>query len=183
MVLDKTAPDEVVGRFDARRALFMPLRFSATDPLGPGETVGYHGSDMPHYGTTTLNPEGIHRASPMLQLFLQLHAPGLRFARSVDDAGEPVGLIVHNANALAEVAFTPLPDGTWPVRQRGTQRLWDTIEAGARTWRPRPARPQPPGNHRPRRSRPPVRLARRPGRRLQLAPQAVHSWQTGTTPY
>ena len=41
MMLDKTASDEVTGRFDAYPAGFMPLRHRVDDPLGPGETAAF----------------------------------------------------------------------------------------------------------------------------------------------
>ena len=37
-------------------------------------------------------------------------------------------------SGLAETTLTPNEDGTWPVTQRGTYRLWDTVEHGYTTW-------------------------------------------------
>ena len=43
------------------------------------------------------------------------------------------GLVVHTADAMAQVAATPI-DGLWPVTQRGPCRIWDTIESAVATW-------------------------------------------------
>lgn len=66
LVLDKTAPDEVTGRIDPYPAGFMPLRHRIDDPLGPGETAGLTGAGMAHYGTTDLDPIGVHEASEVI---------------------------------------------------------------------------------------------------------------------
>ncbi len=131
MVLDKTAPDEVTGRFDDRPALFMPLRGAADNPLGPGETVAFTSAAMPHYGTTTVNPDILIDAASPPALFCRLHLPELGIG------GEPGPLgsvVVHTAEAMAEVRRAPLHPGVWPVVQRGTYRPWDTIEVAVRTW-------------------------------------------------
>jgi hypothetical protein len=139
LVLDKTASDEVSGRIDPYPVHFMPMRERADSPLGVGHTTQFTGGGMPHYGTTTLDPAALVAADREdLALWLWLHAPGLRIARG------PGRIYIHTVTALAEVALEPLGDGTWPVQQRGTSRLWDTMEHAHTTWaargRPGPAR-------------------------------------------
>ncbi|MPZ65244.1 MAG: methyltransferase domain-containing protein [Pseudonocardiaceae bacterium] len=140
LVMDKTAPDEVTGRIDPYPAHFMPLRDRADDPLGQGQTTGFTGTGVPHYGTTGLDPALLTEGGTDLALFLWLHAPGLRIARA-DELGR---LYVNTAAALAEVELAAGEDGTWLVKQRGAFRLWDIVEHGYATWtaldRPGPGR-------------------------------------------
>lgn len=141
LVLDKTAPHEVNGRIDPYPVHFMPMREHAYNPLGPGQSTGFTATGGPHYGTTTLDPATLLATDRTnLALFLWLHAPGLRIA-SAEDLGK---VYVSTATALAEATLTPNDDGTWPVTQRGSCRLWDTIEHGCTAWlaldHPDPAR-------------------------------------------
>ncbi|MGI9000995.1 MAG: methyltransferase domain-containing protein [Pseudonocardia sp.] len=131
MVLDKIAADEVHGRFDPRPAQFMPLRHYANDPLGPGESVGFSADGMPHYGTTTLDPQILVDASAALALFCRLHLPGMTIGAERSGSGS---VIVHTTDAMAEVLRTPLSPGSWQVIQRGPYRCWDSIEAAINTW-------------------------------------------------
>lgn len=131
MVLDKIAADEVRGRFDPRPAQFMPLRHHADDPLGPGESVGFTAEGMPHYGTTTLDPHVLVDAAATLALFCRLHLPGMTVGVERSANGS---VVVHTADAMAEVPRTPLRPGLWQVIQRGPYRCWDTIEAAVNTW-------------------------------------------------
>lgn len=144
MVLDKTAPDEVTGRFDARPAGFMPLRPSLTSPLAAGETTELTATGMPHHGTTNLDPTNLLHASNALLLFCQLHAPGLEVTPTTGHDNSGATLIAHTGTALAEVLFDPLHGARWPTIQRGSHRLWDIIETAVRTWHeqnePNPAR-------------------------------------------
>lgn len=141
LVLTKTAPHEVIGRIDPYAVHFMPMRDHLDSPLGPGQTTSFTSAGGPHYGTTTLNPETLLATDRTnLALFLWFHAPGLRIA-----GGEDLGKVyASTATALAEATLTPNDDGTWPVTQRGSFRLWDTIEHGYATWlilaRPDPTR-------------------------------------------
>ncbi len=130
LVLDKTAPHEINGRIDPYPVHFMPMRDHPGNPLGPGQSTGFTGTAGPHYGTTTLDPATLLTNDPNLALFLWLHAPGLRIA-SAESLGK---VYVNTATALAEATLTPNEDGTWPVTQRGSCRLWDTIEHGHATW-------------------------------------------------
>jgi protein-L-isoaspartate(D-aspartate) O-methyltransferase len=132
MVLDNTAPDELTGRFDPCPAAFMPLRHDAGNPLGPGQTTGFTGTGMPHYGSTHLDPRSIRDASADLALFCQLHIPGLRIASTGDEHTGSV--IAHTADAMAETPLVPTTATTWPVLQRGHRRIWDTLETAVQTW-------------------------------------------------
>ncbi len=138
LVLDKTAPDEVTGRFTADEAGFMPLRPEIDNPLGPGETTGFTGRGMAYEGTTTTDPRRVHEAIGGLVLFCQFHLPGLRRAYDPDphdpDRHRATELIVHTAEAMARVALTPCSDGRWPVAQRGRYRVWDTVETALDLW-------------------------------------------------
>ena len=85
---------------------------------------------MAHYGTTTTDPATLLAEDRELALFLWLHLPGLRLA-----GGRSCGsVVVHTADALAEVQLTPGHNGTWEVVQRGQRRLWDTIEHAVTTF-------------------------------------------------
>ncbi|MGH3979736.1 MAG: methyltransferase domain-containing protein [Pseudonocardiaceae bacterium] len=138
LVLDKTAPNEVTGRFDHRRVGFMPLRPSIEDPLGPGETTGLCVTGMAHEGTTRTDPGRIHDATSDLVLFCQFHLPGLQHSYDTGsddlDRSRVKRLIVHTADAMAGVSFTRGDDGRWPVVQRGRHRIWDTIESALELW-------------------------------------------------
>lgn len=134
MVLDKTAPDEVTGRFDPHPADFMPLRPSPTNPLADGETTAFTATGMPHHGTTNLDPTYLLNASSALLLFCQLHAPGLRMTMATVHRGSGASLITYTNAALAEVPIDSLPQGGWLALQRGTHRLWDILETAVRTW-------------------------------------------------
>src|SRR5262249_30896052 len=134
MVLDKTEPDEVTGRFDARPAQFMPLRTTAGNPLAHGETTAFTATGIPHYGTTMLNPAHLINPPDALLLFCQLHAPRLRITTTPPDANGQASLIAHTNDALAEIALAPLPTGQWASIQRGKHRLWDTLETAVHTW-------------------------------------------------
>ncbi|GAA1961713.1 methyltransferase domain-containing protein [Amycolatopsis minnesotensis] len=139
LVLTKTKPGEVTGRIDPYPAHFMPLRQRADSPLGPGQTTGFTEPGIPAYGTTTLNPKDVVDVEGTdLALFLWLHAPGLRLASA------PGRVFVHTDTALAQADLEPVEPGRWPVQQRGTMRLWDTVEHAYRSWldlgRPDPSR-------------------------------------------
>ncbi|HSL08469.1 MAG TPA: methyltransferase domain-containing protein [Pseudonocardiaceae bacterium] len=139
LVLDKTAPDEVTGHFDNNNVGFMPLRHDLHSPLRPGETVSSTASGMAHYGTTTTDPRRVHKASPDLSLFCQLHVPGLQLGYDTDitqstNPTRVMRIIVHTADAVANVSFHPAEDGRWPVVQRGPCRIWDTIETAVALW-------------------------------------------------
>lgn len=140
-MLDKTARHEVNGRIDPYPVHFMPMREHLGNPLGPGQSTSFTATGGPHYGTTTLDPATLLATDRTnLALFLWLHTPGLRIT-GAEDLGK---VYVNTATALAEARLTPNEDGTWPVIQRGSFRLWDTIEHGHAAWlalgRPGPAR-------------------------------------------
>ncbi|MGH3621260.1 MAG: hypothetical protein ACRDQ5_05640 [Sciscionella sp.] len=85
---------------------------------------------MAHYDTTTLNPATLLADDRDHALFLWLHLPGLRIA-----GGQQTGsVIAHTTDALAEAQLAAREDGTWQVLQRGSRRLWDTIEHATITW-------------------------------------------------
>ncbi|HET6211473.1 MAG TPA: hypothetical protein VFE14_01235, partial [Micromonosporaceae bacterium] len=132
MVLDKTASDEVVGRFDSYLAGFMPLRQQLTNPLAPGHSLGSGRHGMANYGTTNLDPRQIADATADLLLFLHLHIPGLRVGSTDRDEGSVV--VASSPTSHADVSMDAVADLTWPTVQRGPQRLWDTIEHAARLW-------------------------------------------------
>jgi protein-L-isoaspartate(D-aspartate) O-methyltransferase len=134
MVLDKTEPDEVTGHFDSHPSRFMPLRPQANNPLAEGETTAFTATGMPHYGTTALNPAHLLNAPDALLLFCQLHAPRLRITKTSPDENGQASLIAHCGHALAEIQLEPLPSGEWITIQRGTYRLWDTVETAVRIW-------------------------------------------------
>jgi protein-L-isoaspartate(D-aspartate) O-methyltransferase len=131
LVLDKTSDDEVTGIIDPYPALFMPMRDSVDNPLGPGQTLAFTGAGMPHYGTTTLNPAVLFAEDiDDLKLFLWLHAPGLHIAGSAQSGT----VVVHTADTMAKAALAPLTEGSWPVEQYGPHRLWDVVEHAHRSW-------------------------------------------------
>lgn len=137
-IFEKAAPDEVSGHFDKKNLGFMPLRHDVSSPFGPGESAGMSASGMAHYGTTTTDPRRVHEADSALALFCQLHVPGLQLGYDTDSEGSPdpsraIRIIVHTADAMAEVAFQA-NDGRWPVIQRGPRRIWDTIETAVSLW-------------------------------------------------
>lgn len=134
MVLDKTEPDEVCGRFDSRPARFMPLRPAADNPLAAGETTAFAEVGMPHYGTTNLDPEALRDPSDALMLFCQLHAPRLRITTTSPNERGRESLLAFSDDSLAETRFEPLAGGSWATIQRGKYRLWDTLETAVRTW-------------------------------------------------
>lgn len=95
-----------------------------------------------HYGTTELDPHRLHHADPDLRLFCQLHLPTLRVGHTVNQTSKASGVHAHTTDALTEAAFAPTAAGIWPVIQRGSSRLWDTIETAAHTY-DRSATPRP----------------------------------------
>ncbi|MFN2497439.1 MAG: methyltransferase domain-containing protein [Pseudonocardiaceae bacterium] len=138
LILDKAAPDEVTGHFDAKTVGFMPLRHDVDNPLGPGETTRSRASGIAHYGTTTTDPRRVHQASPALALFCQFHLPGLQLGYDTDsehstDPARAIRIIAHSGDAVAQVSFHA-EGGRWPVIQRGPRRIWDTIETAVALW-------------------------------------------------
>lgn len=131
LVLDKSAPDEVSGRVDAYPTAFMPLRHGIDNPLGPGETVGFAGRGMPHYGLTTLDPHRLIDADAELTIFCGFHLPGLRIAH---EPGAAATVVAYTADSMAEATVAPTDDGSWPVLQRGSRRIWDTLETAVASW-------------------------------------------------
>lgn len=134
MVLDKTEPDEVVGRFDARPARFMPLRPDARNPLAIRESTAFTEAGMPHCGTSRLDPQILRQASDALILFCQLHTSRLRITTTPPNRDGEENLIAYSDDSLAEVPFNRLTDGSWATIQRGKHRLWDTLEIAVRAW-------------------------------------------------
>lgn len=134
MVLDKSEPDEVVGRFDPRPARFMPMRPEVSNPLAAREATEFSDAGMPHYGTSDLNPEVLRNASATLMLFCQLHTSRLRIATSPPDDTGKGSIFAYSDESLAEVPFEPLSAGRWPTIQRGQRRIWDTLETSVRAW-------------------------------------------------
>lgn len=134
MVLEKTAPDEVVGGFDPRaRVAFMPLRQQVDSPLALGRTLGYTGHGMAQYDTTDTDPAPLspEMADDELLLFVHLYLPGLAIGSGVTESGEQLSL--GTRHGLAQVAFSPVESGRWTTEQRG-HRLWDTAEHALRQW-------------------------------------------------
>jgi protein-L-isoaspartate(D-aspartate) O-methyltransferase len=133
MVLDKTADDEVSGRFDPQRASFMPLRTALDSPLPTPRVLSPAALAMPHYGTTDLDPNPLVDPAEDLILFLHLHIPGLTIGASDNQVlGKTVG--VSDPTSSAEAALVAVAPQTWTVIQRGPRRLWDTIEHATRLW-------------------------------------------------
>ncbi len=135
LILDKTASDEMIGHFDNNAVGFMPLRHNLHSPLGPGDTASSTASGMAHDGTTTTDPRRIHKADPGLALFCQLHIPSLQLGYDTDSADPTrvTRIIAHTADAIATVCCHP-ENGRWPVTQRGSHRIWDTIETAVALW-------------------------------------------------
>lgn len=131
MVLDKTADDEVTGRFDDYHTAFMPMRPDLENPLGRGRTLGQTTSGIGQYGTTDLDPAAFDHRDADLILFLQLHLPGL----SIDEAEGPEGtfLTLSTPAGSAHVARPAGEDGRFTTIQYGA-RLWDTAEHVAALW-------------------------------------------------
>lgn len=130
-IFDKTAPDEVTGRFDPYQVWFMPLRAQVDNPLAEGRPLAYAGPGMAHEGTTDLDPASIADAQPNLRLFLRLHLPGLRIGWTDGPQGRSVTLTTPHGTA--HTALAPTEPGVWLTIQRG-QRLWDTAEHALRRW-------------------------------------------------
>ncbi|HEX3811244.1 MAG TPA: methyltransferase domain-containing protein [Mycobacteriales bacterium] len=127
LVLDKTAPDEVTGRFDPAAALFMPLRQRIEDPLGLGERPDSADLRPVRHGTTVLDPARLSTADPELQLWLELHLTGLRVRRGRHS------VVVRTAEAEARVGRRD-ERGRWPVQQRGDRAIWDAVVAALAAW-------------------------------------------------
>jgi hypothetical protein len=132
MVLEKTATDEVTGRFDTHPTAFMPLRERLEDPLGPGQQLGFGGSRIAHHGTTDADPAQVADASFDLRLFLHLHIPGLQLGTVERDGGNTVTVTAGGAHT--EAGLTASAIRRWPTSQRGPHRLWDTVEHALRRW-------------------------------------------------
>jgi len=133
MVLTKTADDEVIGRFDAIRVAFMPLRPQLGNPLSTDRTLGTAALAMPHYGTTSLDPAVLVEPDDDFALFLRLHVAGL-VVGTADNPRLGRSVTVSDAGSIAEAALAPAGEATWTVLQRGPRRLWDTVEYAARLW-------------------------------------------------
>ncbi|GIL32040.1 methyltransferase domain-containing protein [Actinocatenispora comari] len=133
MVFDKTADDEVTGRFDPELTSFMPLRPQLGNPLVDGGTIGWAVPLMAADGTTTLDPVVMVDPDPDLALFVHLHIPSLAvFTTDVSDG--PRTISVGDSTAVAEVNVDPTSPGVWTVHQRGPRRLWDTVEHAVWLW-------------------------------------------------
>jgi protein-L-isoaspartate(D-aspartate) O-methyltransferase len=130
MVLDKTADDEVTGRFDPYQVSFMPLRDKIENPLAPGRSLGQVASTIGQYGTTDLNPSILDNTDRDLIMLLHLHLPGL----SIGSVEGPdwQSLTLNTPQATAQVARAAI-DGRWATIQH-RQRLWDTAEHVLRLW-------------------------------------------------
>lgn len=132
-VFDKTADDEVTGRFDPARAAFMPLRVDLEHPLATPRVLAPAALAMPHYGTTSLDPARLAGVNDDFALFLHLHIPGMEIGTGENPLlGKTVA--VSDLDSIAAAGLTPTTEGTWPVTQRGPRRLWDTIEHATRLW-------------------------------------------------
>lgn len=141
MVLDKTAPDEMTGGFDAMLVFFMPMREDPNQSWGSARVVASAGiRGVSHYGTTDLNPRALLSDEHDWWLFLRLHLRGATFGHTLDQHGQRDGISVHTADSSAIAAFAATDDGCWPTTQRGRARIWDTVEAAWRSWQ-RLARP------------------------------------------
>ncbi|MGH3565051.1 MAG: methyltransferase domain-containing protein [Pseudonocardia sp.] len=136
LVLDKTAPDEVTGRFDREGGGFMPLRPTLASPLGPRDTAEVTGPrSIAHYGTTALGPDRLTHRSPALAMFCRLHLPGLRLPlRPEPGQAAAQEMFVHQGDSDARISRIPGPDGQWTVIQAGPRRIWDTIETAVTAW-------------------------------------------------
>jgi len=133
LVLDKTAPDEVTGRFDNYLTAFMPLRDEIDNPIPTRSPWGVPAGPMSMDGTTTLDPRVVRDADPDLWLWLHLHIPGLRIGGLESEGKHSVTLAAPGAEAIAEL--DPVEPGRWPVHHRGHARLWDTAEHAITLWR------------------------------------------------
>jgi protein-L-isoaspartate(D-aspartate) O-methyltransferase len=133
LVLDKTAPDEVTGRFDPYLVGFMPLRDEVDNPLPSRFPWGVAGGPMSQDGTTTLDPVIIREADPDLLLWLQLHLPGMRIGGLEREDGKRA-VTLARTGAEAVTSLEVAEPGRWEVRQRGTSRPWDTAEHAHALW-------------------------------------------------
>ncbi|MPZ67830.1 MAG: methyltransferase domain-containing protein [Pseudonocardiaceae bacterium] len=135
MVLDKAAPDEVTGRFDAMLTFFMPMRDDPDHPWGPARGMSHTARGcMAHDGTTDLDPSTLISDDHDWWLFLRLHLPGATFGHTLDPAGRRDGISVHTTASSAIAAFAPIGPDEWRTTQRGAGRIWDTVESARRTW-------------------------------------------------
>jgi protein-L-isoaspartate(D-aspartate) O-methyltransferase len=132
MVLDKTADDEVTGRFDQYRTAFMPMRPDVDNPLPGGRTFGLATHGIGQYGTTGLDPSAFDHTDTDLILLLHLHLPGLSIGSSEGPDGK--FLTLSTPAGAAQVALVADgQDGRFTTIQHNT-RLWDTAEHVAGLW-------------------------------------------------
>jgi protein-L-isoaspartate(D-aspartate) O-methyltransferase len=131
VVLDKTADDEVTGRFDDYRTAFMPLRPDVDNPLAGGRRFGHTGQGIGQYGSTSLDPARFDHTDQDLILLLHLHLPGL----SIGGLENPDGkfLTLATPAGTAQVALVADDDGRHTTIQHDA-RLWDTAEHVADLW-------------------------------------------------
>jgi protein-L-isoaspartate(D-aspartate) O-methyltransferase len=131
MVLDKTAADEVTGRFDDIRTAFMPLRPDVDNPLAGGRVFGQAMAGIGQYGTTAVDPARFDHADADLILLLHLHLPGL----SIGGLENPDGkfLTLTTPHGFVQVGRVADDDGRHATIQHGA-RLWDTAEHVAELW-------------------------------------------------
>ncbi|ANY07787.1 methyltransferase domain-containing protein [Pseudonocardia sp. HH130630-07] len=135
VVLDKTADDEVVGRFLLDGGGFMPLRAIMESPLGAGDDRDATATrTVPSHSTSALDPARLATGNAPLALFCHLHLPGLHKLSRHDGANQPAELILRHRESTATVALAPGDDGRWPVTQTGPRRIWDTIETAVALW-------------------------------------------------
>jgi len=140
MVLDKTADDEVTGRFDDYRTAFMPLRPDLANPLAGGRRFGLATAGIGQYGTTALDPAMFDHTDQDLILLLHLHLAGLSIGQAEGQDGTFLTLTTPVASAQVATLASDA-DGQFTTIQHGT-RLWDTAEHVAGLWQRlgRPAR-------------------------------------------
>lgn len=134
MLLDKTAPDEVTGSFDAMLTFFMAMREDPDDSCGLRGVGTVALNNIAHHGITDLDPKILLPDEHDWWLFLRLHLPGVTFGHTLGTDGQRDGITIRTATSSATVTFTPVSGGNWPTTQRGPARIWDTVEAARRSW-------------------------------------------------
>lgn len=134
VVLDKTADNEVTGRFDTCYAAFMPLRPEIDNPLSVGRRLGFPIlGRVGYYGTTDLNPYEVTATDADWRLFLALHLPGLSVGTVHYDGQEHERVTLVNPHGYAEIETIAGADGQWDLVQHG-RRLYDTAEHAMKQW-------------------------------------------------
>ncbi|MGH8571147.1 MAG: methyltransferase domain-containing protein [Gammaproteobacteria bacterium] len=130
-----TVTEQLHGRFLPWFGRFLPMRHDTM-------AAGYHlrapdpdTSAPPDTGWTTVDPSELDRE---FRLLAQLHLPSGTFhtLTAAPAAPRPTHTrLVSPDGSWCEAARESSIPGGYAVRQAGTQRLWDTVEAAHHQWR------------------------------------------------